>query len=193
MKAAENSRRKSTNNLGSKPEVSDVSARIIGLTFDAPYPKVRKENASKKGVIGAKSIAAADHLKINKMSKEYSRGLRVVVSTKYRVPRFSSETGTRDQFNVVPSLWHKADERTQKTLEKKQRLLSPAKKKSKVDGHQRVDSQTPLINPHKKGEKLISGEQETPKRDPISMKIDKGARLKEQRSNSSVTNTKRSE
>lgn len=134
MKAAENSLRKSSNNLSLKPEInSDPSMRIIGFPSQDPHqPKAKKEHASKTSVVGAKSMATSDHLKINKMSKEYGRGLQVMVSAKHRMPRFSSESGTKDQFNVVPSLWHKVDECTHKTLEKKQRLLSPAKKKNKA-------------------------------------------------------------
>ena len=92
-------------------------------------------------MIGAKQLATSDHLKIDKHRKDFVTGAKIV-SAKNRIPRFSSEQ-TKERYVVVPSLWHKVEERAIKNHNSKVTLtqLKGSKRSKMLDGSLiRVDS-----------------------------------------------------
>ena len=120
----------------------------------------RKDRAVHKtvNVTGAKSIATSDHMKIDKHGNKDFKGNYTghVTSAKHRVPRFSPEH-TQDSY-VVPTLWHKLEDKSSNLYEKKGAMSQQkgSKKATKLlnGSATRVDSQTSHLIKRNSTEKL---------------------------------------
>ena len=145
MKGEKTNRRKSTSSGAYKAEITESCQRIVTLPYSQAVVRAKKDRSALMHIeLGAKQLIFTEQFRgvADKHKKEQQHG----GSAKHRMPRFSSEV-TNDRC-VVPSLWHKPEEKAKAGSRTKDAMhLKNELKKAKIleRSTSRHESHTPQI------------------------------------------------